>query len=374
LEDAATYDEYVRSLALHQELFEHRTAVRVADRHPEYLSTKLARERSEADGLPLLEVQHHHAHVASCLAENGVPLGTRPILGISLDGLGLGDDGTIWGGEFLIADYRAYQRVGTFKPVAMLGGAQAVYEPWRNTYAHLVAELGWPRFAMNFAGLDLFRFLDAKPRATLDRMLAQGVNSPLASSCGRLFDAVAAALDLCRERVGFEGQAAMELEALVDPRILDEPLAEEGSDQLYPFAVPLLPGKEGAASPGLPYVEPLAAWQAILGDLILGTPKPVMAARFHRGLARVLGRMAAKVLSPRVEAGEADPRVALSGGCFQNRILLELTLRELEANGFEVLTHASIPANDGGLSLGQAAIAAASMMGGTSQRREESCA
>ena len=172
----------------------------IADRHPEYLSTKLARERARAEGLPLIEVQHHHAHVAACLAENGYPLDAAPVLGIVLDGLGYGDDGTIWGGEFLLADYRGYERLGTFKPVAMPGGGAAVKEPWRNLYAHLMAEMGPAHLAMNFAELPLFAYLEAKPRATLDAMIKNGVNAPLASSCGRLFDAVAAALGLCRER------------------------------------------------------------------------------------------------------------------------------------------------------------------------------
>ena len=137
-----------------------------------------------------------------------------------------------------------------------------MHEPWRNTYAHLMAEMGWARFAMNYAELDLFRFLDAKPRQTLDAMLAQRVNSPVASSCGRLFDAVAAAVGVCRERAAYEGQAAVELEAMVDTRTL----RDEDDALAYPFAIPRL------KSSRLPYVEPLAMWQALLGDLILKTP------------------------------------------------------------------------------------------------------
>ncbi|MCB1034273.1 MAG: carbamoyltransferase HypF, partial [Acidobacteria bacterium] len=236
---------------------------------------------------------------------------------------------------------------------------------WRNTYAHLMAELGWTRFAMNFAELPLYRFLEDKPRVILDRMAAQGVNSPLASSCGRLFDAVAAAVGLCREKARFEGQAAMELEAAVDPAVLGEPLPAEGSELLYPFSTPKLGGQ------GLPYLEPLAMWQALLGDLILGTSLPVMASRFHRGLARAVARLAAKVLEGPVLAGEADNAAALSGGCFQNRILFELTVRELEARGIRVLTAAAVPANDGGLSLGQAAVAAATLISRGAPPRDE---
>ena len=162
-------------------------------------------------------MQHHHAHVAACLAENGRPLDAPPVLGIVLDGLGWGDDGTIWGGEFLLADYRESRRVGTFKPVAMPGGAAAVREPWRNLYAHLLA-----------AGLEPDR-----PHALLDAMIRNDVNSPMASSCGRLFDAMAAALDICRDRQGHEGEAASRLEALV----CEETLRDEDDALAYPFAV-----------------------------------------------------------------------------------------------------------------------------------------
>jgi hydrogenase maturation protein HypF len=350
LEEAHTCDEYLRNIGLLEELFQHRPRLVAADLHPEYLSGKLGRARAAEQGLPVLDVQHHHAHVASAMVEHSLPRDTAPVLGVALDGLGFGGDGTLWGGEFLLADYRGYERVGTFKPVALLGGAQAMREPWRNTYAHLMAEMGWARFAMNYRELELFRFLEAQPRAVLDRMLATGTQAPPASSCGRLFDAVAAALGLCRERALFEGQAAMELEAIVD----EPALAEEDESLIYPFAIPRLGGR------GLPYVEPIGFWQALLGDLVLETPPGVIAARFHRSLARVVAAMVRKLLPPRVEAGAARPTVVLTGGCFQNRILLEQTVEALAGSGLEVLTHARIPANDGGIALGQAAIAAAS--------------
>jgi hydrogenase maturation protein HypF len=347
LENAATLADYERNLALFADLFEHRPAVLAADRHPDYLSARLARRRARADGLRLVEAQHHHAHVAACLAENGRPLDAAPVLGIALDGLGFGDDGTLWGGEFLLADYRHYRRIGTFRPVAMPGGAQAIREPWRSTYAHLMAALGWARLAMNYDGLELFGFLAGKPRATLDAMIRQGVNAPLASSCGRLFDAVAAALGLARERAGYEGQGAMMLEAAVERAAL----AGEDEALAYPFAIPQLKGS------ALPCIEPLAMWQALLGDLVLETPPGVIAARFHRGLARAVAAMAARLLGG--EGGDAVDAIALSGGCFQNRILLEQTVARLAPLGRRILLHSAVPANDGGLALGQAAIAAA---------------
>jgi hydrogenase maturation protein HypF len=352
LEDPATFDDYAKNLALYRDLFAHAPCALVADRHPEYLSSKFARERARSLSTPLIEVQHHHAHVAACLAENGYELHAPAVLGIVLDGLGWGDDGTLWGGEFLLADYRRSERLATFKPVAMPGGAQAAREPWRNLYAHLMAEMGWAEFAMNFAELEVHDDLSARPRATLDVMIREGLNTPKASSCGRLFDAIAAALNICRDRQAYEGEAAARLEAIVDEKTLrceDEALG-------YPLSIPILRGS------GLPYIEPLAMWRAILGDLILKTPVPVMAARFHKGLAQAIAAMAIKLAR---RDDENEPRftsVALSGGCFQNRILFEDVVRRLEAACFTVLTHAQVPANDGGLALGQAAIGAAQLI------------
>ncbi len=272
-----------------------------------------------------------------------------------MDGLGLGPDGTIWGGEFLVADYRGFRRAGCLKPVALPGGAAAVREPWRNAYAHLMAEMGWAEFAMNFRELDLFARLEAAPRATLDAMIAGGVNAPLSSSCGRLFDAAAALAGLAWDRQDYEGQAAMLFEAALDREALGEP------DELaYPFAIPRLGGN------GIPYIEPLAVWRALLGDRIVGTPVGVISARFHRGLARALVAMSRKLAKQ-----DGLDTVALSGGCFQNATLFRLVHEGLDAAGFNVLSHSATPANDGGLALGQAVVAlAASQTGGSHVPRD----
>jgi hydrogenase maturation protein HypF len=348
LEDALTQADYRHNLELYQTLYGHAPQLLACDPHPEYLSSKLAREAAERDDLPLIETQHHHAHIAACMAENGLPLGAPPVIGVALDGLGFGADGELWGGEFLLADYRRYERLASFKPVAMPGGAQAIREPWRNLYAHLTAEMGWPRLATNYAELDLLRFLEAKPRSALDQMIARGVNSPPASSCGRLFDAVAAAVGLCREHAAYEGQGAIELEAIVD----EATLREEEDLLAYPFAILRLKGSNR------PYIEPLAMWQSLLGDLILATPPPIIAARFHKGLAKAIAQMID--LLSQYECGDARVKtVALSGGVFQNKILLEQVITRLARLEFNVLTHRLTPVNDGGLALGQAAIAAA---------------
>ncbi len=373
LENAATFADAARAIDDYLTLFDHAPLAVVIDKHPEYLSAKHGRELAEQRGLPLLGVQHHHAHIAACLAENGAPLNAPPVIGVALDGLGYGDDGTLWGGEFLLADYRVSRRLATFKPVPLPGGAMAMREPWRNTYAHLMMEMGWARFSMNYDALDLHAFLQSRPLALIDSMLdmaprpaepavprgdlispakpdllRRAVNCPPASSCGRLFDAVAAAAGVCRERVAYEGQAAMELEALADAATL----ADDDDESSYPFAIPRL------QATGMPYIEPLAMWQALLGDLVLGTPVPVISARFHKGLAIAVCAMVDK-LSRHESPNEPIRTVALSGGVFQNRVLLDLVHARLAAMGFRVLTHHHIPANDGGISLGQAVIAAA---------------
>jgi hydrogenase maturation protein HypF len=345
LEDVSTFEDYQKNLHLYSKIYDHRPRLLVADMHPEYLSAKLARQCAATHDLPLLEVQHHHAHIAGCMAENGVPLNAPPVLGIAIDGLGYGDDGTIWGGEFLWADYRGYRRVAAFKPVAMIGGVQAIREPWRNTYAHLVAGMGWAQFVERFSALELYRYLMTKPLATIDRMLETGLNVPSASSCGRLFDAVAAALGLCADRALFEGQGAMELEALAEPRLSD-------TEPPYSFTI------TGQAASGLLYLDPLPMWGGLLEDLGSSTPVARMASRFHYGLAGAIRDMVARIRG--TTTADAPPNtIALSGGCFQNKLLLEEVVRLLEADGLKCLIHTKVPTNDGGLALGQAAIAAA---------------
>ena len=348
LENAPTFCDYRRSIEQYLSLFAHAADTIAIDRHPEYLSSKLGFQMAERGAAKLAEVQHHHAHIAACLAENGVALDAGPVIGIALDGLGFGADGTLWGGEFLLADYRAYRRLACFKPVAMPGGAQAILEPWRNAYAHIVAALGWQRFAEQYGKTPLCRFLAGKPRAVLDGMIARRVNAPLASSCGRLFDAVAAAVGVCRERVQYEGQAAVELEFAAERSPIE-------TEQLaYPFAL-------ARTQSGLLHVEPRPMWRALLGDVAANTAVPVMAARFHQGLAIALDRVVAALRRSDAEAAAAT-RVALSGGVFQNGVLLEQVTRRLASQGMQVLTHRDVPANDGGLALGQAAIAAADIL------------
>lgn len=348
LENSLAATAYQQTLNLFLGLLEAEPSVIVVDKHPEYLSTKLGKNLAIANDLKIIEVQHHHGHIAACMAENGLDINCQSVLGIALDGLGYGEDGTIWGGEFLLANYRGFQRLGTFKPVAMIGGEKAIYQPWRNTYAHLVAAFGLD-FIKDDKDLELFNFFQTKPLATLNQMLEKGINSPLASSCGRLFDAVAAAIGICRESCSYEGQAAINLEALATEYLYLLNDAEE----IEGYKFNLLNLQPDSKFP-LTYLVPLPMWQSLLIDIKQSATLALMAAKFHQGLAIAISEMVAEFH----QSWEFN-QVALTGGVFQNQLLLKGVRDILTKMGLEVLTHTQVPPNDGGLSLGQVAIAAA---------------
>lgn len=349
LDALPAFEAWQRQLDALTEIYDHRPHTVAIDAHPHYRTAELGRRLARARGLNVIEVYHHHAHIAACLAENHYPNDGPPVLGIALDGLGWGLDHALWGGEFLIADYRGFHRYGTFKPVALLGGDAASREPWRNLYAHLMAEIGWAELEVHHGDTALVEDFRQRPRALLDSMLKSGTQAPLASSAGRLFDAVAAALGLHRERITFEGQAAMALEALVTRDALETAMHEDH----YPVAIPKL--AHGSDS-GLPYIEWKGLWTAILGDLWAHTPPPIIAARFHVAVVDAIAMMADHAH----RAGAFDRHIALSGGVWQNRWLLELASQALTSHGYIVLTHRVIPPNDACIAFGQAAIAACS--------------
>ncbi len=335
LEEAATWRDYLHNLELYRRLYDFRPELLVVDRHPNYLSTQLGRRLAAEGGIELVEVQHHHAHIAASMAEHGVPRNAQ-VLGVALDGLGMGEGGELWGGEFLLAGYAGYRRLGGFQPVAMPGGAQAMREPWRNTLAHLLALPDGEQLMQHHRDLDIFRFLQQQPLATLQAMIRKGLNSPPASSAGRLFDAVAAALGICRDQAGFEGQAAIELEAVASPHFA----AEAGNGYDFDWCDGRLQWE--------------ALWTQLLEDLQRGTATGVIAARFHHGLIGAVGTTATELARE-----QGVDTVALSGGVLQNRLLLEGLGNLLRERGLQVLSPLAIPANDGGLSLGQAVVALA---------------
>ncbi|MFZ1573684.1 MAG: carbamoyltransferase HypF, partial [Chromatiaceae bacterium] len=256
LEDARTADEFERTLDLYRQLFQHEPVAIALDRHPDYRSTWVGRALAAERGIEVIAVQHHFAHLASVMADAGWPLDGGKVLGLAFDGLGWGEDGSVWGGEFLLADYRGWERLGHLRPVPMPGGTRAMREPWRNLYAQVATCLGWETCATAYPDLEMTRYLAAKPLATLDTMMARGLNTPLTSSAGRLFDAVAAALGICRDAIAYEGQAAIELETLA----LEAAGREEGG--AYPFGL--------VAAGGRWLLDPAPLWQALLDDLASG--------------------------------------------------------------------------------------------------------
>ncbi len=312
------------------------------DMHPDYLSTQMGQRLAERYGIGVTPVQHHHAHIAACLAEHVWPMDGTPVLGIALDGLGYGADGTIWGGEFLMADYRGFTRLACFQPVGMPGGAQAIRQPWRNTLAHLHA-CGWEDIVADFGDTDIVRYLRGKPLSVLQAMLERGLNTPQASSAGRLFDAVAACLGIHRDFVASEGEAAIALERMATTAMA------QAADEAYPFGVETSPD-------GLWQLTWKPSWRALLGDVSQGVDTARMAARFHHTLIAAITELGMRLCR------QHDLTTAvLSGGVFQNRLLREGVCRALEANGLQVLMPERAPAHDGGLALGQAAVAAARM-------------
>lgn len=340
LEQPQVQHDYRRQLALYQQLFDCQPKAIAVDLHSDYLSTQLGRLWAEQQNLPLLTVQHHHAHIAACMAEHGLAIDHPPLLGVAMDGLGLGDDGQLWGGEFLHVDYRQCNRLANFDAVALLGGTQAMHQPWRNSYAQLKRYFDWPTLSQDYAELAIIQFLNRQQLPVLDAMLSKGLNSPLSSSCGRLFDALAAALGLCCEAVSHEAQAAMALESLATPVFEQQ--------RQHAYACPPFPD---GPQPILRW-HPL--WQQVLDDLQRGTSKAEIAARIHHALAQTIANTT-MVLSRQI----ATTTVALSGGVFQNRLLLEEVVGLLSATGISVLHPAQLPSNDGGLALGQAMVAAA---------------
>ena len=337
LEDASVHADYRKNLALYRRLFEFDPDIVAVDMHPDYLSTQWGEVLAGKEEARLEPVQHHHAHVAACMVEHGLAFDHGPVLGVVLDGLGYGDDGTIWGGEFLLADYAGYQRLAHFVPVPLIGGARAICEPWRNTYACLATCIGWGAVVARYPQLPLVEYLNAKPLTTLDRMIERGLNAPLAVTAGRLFDAAAGALGIRRDRISYEGQAAIELEALA--------ATARGQAGAYGFAI-----DEG--SPRV--IDWATMWRELLEDLSAGIDPATIAARFHNGVTAATAAMARNLTDSR-----GISTVVVSGGVFQNRLLLAGVTHALEADGLTVLSPRQTPANDGGLALGQAAVAAA---------------
>jgi len=324
METPQARDFFHESLALMKRITQSDPQIIACDYHPAYYSTRVAQELKE---VRIVHVQHHHAHIVSCMAENQID---GDVIGLAMDGTGFGLDGNAWGGEFLIANLTQFQRFGHLQYFVLPGGQKAIHEPWRIGVSLLRQAYGksWPEIASR---------LKLTPDQTnfelLDKIIETRLNSPLSSGMGRLFDGVAAIMGL-RRRVSFEGQAAMELEAKA-----------KSAGVVLPFEI--------LRNPDESYIlDVSAAIRAIVENMFSGKSIEEIASAFHSTLAAAFAAM-----SFEMRKLTGNNRVALSGGCFQNRVILEGTVAELKKNSFDVYYHSQIPANDGGVSLGQAVIA-----------------
>jgi hydrogenase maturation protein HypF len=323
----------------YQNLFETPPSAIACDLHPEYLSTKYAYEcaASAQPALRLFPVQHHHAHITSCMADNFLP--NQKVIGVAFDGSGYGPDGTIWGGEFLIADYHGFERVAHLACLPLAGGEAAIKEPWRMSAIYLHSIYG-----DDFKNLDIefVRRIDREKWVVIKSMLQKGINSPLTSSMGRLFDAVAALLGV-RDYINYEGQAAIELEMLA---------TEENEKDTYGDMQWLM--NKGNVQPAI--IDQRWIIKGVVDDLRSGMDAQRIAAKFHNTIAELIRDVCLWIRKTRQLSN-----VALSGGVFQNMILLTRVFHLLTRDGFRVYLHQNVPPNDGGISLGQAVVAAAKM-------------
>ena len=327
LENLETYTSFTSGIEHFQRLFGLEPTAVAYDLHPEYLSTKYALALENID--TKIGVQHHHAHVASCMVDNEI---AGDVIGVAMDGLGFGLDGRLWGGEFFVANFREAERFAHLDYVPLPGGAKAIREPWRMAAMYLQAVFG-----DNYPSVSFVAETGRQKLKTIQRVAASRTNSPETSSMGRLFDAVSSLLCL-RDVTNYEGQAAVELEQI----------ANEHADHPYSFEF----------SNGVINAETVI--QTIVADLLDGVPPAIISTRFHAGVASLITSIA-----NRIRDEYKLNRVVLSGGVFQNSILVCATLAQLESAGFEVFTHRRVPPNDGGISLGQAAIANARLKHGT---------
>jgi hydrogenase maturation protein HypF len=311
----------------------------VYDLHPDYLATRYALERSDRQGIPVIGVQHHHAHIAACMAEHGIPPG-EPVIGLAFDGTGFGEDSAIWGGEFLLAEYQEYQRLFHIRYVPLPGGDLAIRHPWRMALSWLaLSDIPWDDHIIPVQALKSRDSNHKQQLGALHHQIQSGINAPPTSSMGRLFDSVAALIGV-RQQVNYEAQAAIEMEAIADSD-------ERG---YYPLIIPEITlGEKGGSQP----IDPGTMFHLIVQDLIQGVPQAIIAARFHNSLA-IMATDACEIIRRETSVNS----VVLSGGVWQNMLLLDKTVEKLTASDFVIYTHRQVPANDGGLALGQAAIGA----------------
>jgi hydrogenase maturation protein HypF len=336
LDSIESSEHFESALATYLNLFDLNYDLIARDEHPDYLSSSIAEMLARKRNISTIPTQHHHAHIVSCMVENGLK---DKVIGVAFDGLGLGTDGTLWGGEFMLSTFESFRRVGHFEPVPMPGGSQAIKQPWRMALGHLVAN--GSNFTETFAASLEDKCGNTAVKFVL-KQIANGINSPLTSSCGRLFDAVSALLNICI-MADYEGQPAMELESLAAELSLS---ADELID-LIPYPFEILSGETLVIKTSL-------LLDSVYKDLRARIPRAKIAARFHRTICEIVLDVCG-----RIRRLTACNDVCLTGGVFQNRMLLSMLLKLLPAQDFNIYIPKLLPANDGGLSLGQAVIALA---------------
>ena len=352
MENMETLEHFDNTISLYKRLFRIEPEIVAHDLHPDYLATKYARELGES-GMKLIPVQHHHAHIASCLADNGLE---APVIGVAFDGTGMGADGNIWGGEFLVADCRGYQRAGHLEYLPLPGGDAATKRPYRIAIGYILALLGEDVANTVIASRDFMGTKQSRLASIgqvtgveieiIKRQIERKINSPPCSSMGRLFDAISALLGI-RGEIDYEGQAAVEVEMAAYAAVIRRGVSGEAmcsAQESYPYCI--------VADKGIRIVRLRDLLAAVIADLHQGVSKEMISLKFHNTVARMTNEMCQLI------AGETGiTQVGLSGGVFQNRLLLRKTIELLESSGFQVLTHRQVPCNDGGISLGQAVIA-----------------
>jgi hydrogenase maturation protein HypF len=348
MENVETLEHFTTTISLYKRLFNIHPEIVAHDLHPDYLSSSYARELADS-GIKTIGVQHHHAHIASCMADNMLE---SPVIGVVMDGTGWGPDGHIWGGEFMVADYNSFSRIGHLEYLPLPGGDAATRKPYRITVAYLLKLLGENALEKAIMLKQSAEYQDKGNRPTkagytilasnteieiIRRQIERGLNSPLTSSMGRFFDAVSALIGI-RETIDYEGQAAIELEmAAYDGEY-------NNIDESYPYEI--------LEDSNMIIVRLSRLFSAILEDMRVKIPQATISIRFHNTITTIIGEMCGLIARR-----TGIRQVALSGGVFQNRLLLQKTVDKLERDNFKVLTHRQVPCNDGGISLGQAVIA-----------------
>jgi hydrogenase maturation protein HypF len=321
LKNAATCDFYKESIGRFSELFRFRPEYIVCDLHPDYYSTQYASILEKKYNIPVLKVQHHHAHIASCMAEHGLQ---GKVIGISLDGTGYGSDDRIWGSEFLIAGYEGFERYAHFDYVPMPGGDKASEEPWRMAFSFLFKYFG---DTLDYGSIEPFKSIGKSDLALVRDMILKDINCPMTSGAGRLFDAVSALAGLCT-KAAFDSEAPMRLESSISC----------STDLYYPFN----------AGETIVFADTL---KAIMDDLQHRNIS-LVSAKFHNTIAQIMLE-----ISEMIRKERSLNNVVLSGGVFQNKYLLVKSIQKLTEKGFNVYTNQMVPSNDGGISLGQIAVA-----------------